>query len=794
MALGTIERPTGRKPGKAPNPGDEEYEENFEKLPTSSRVSAEEAEATKDATYAGSVADNETGAEPPSIPYSQGGGAGNPKVGGGSKIKAKVIAWVVTAIFGIFGVGFGGMLVGSSLHLTQAAMKDSKYSKYMEAFFSTRQQKIQNSIFTVKTCIRSPILCRMTRGISPEQVKFLQEGGALPTDPNKLRDALKVDAEGHTYVDHLIWKDGNGEPIKVHYGAEFNSLYETDPVFRERVKMGNLTAIKTRSAWTMKLWANKWKIKFKNAFPKDDVDPKKLRQDFIDDHFGTGKVTDPNVVVDQGQKAEVDRLSEEAKTGNHSLVDLAAANGSATDVASKALSSGFIKRLGGQAVNLVGNGCFLGDTMRKATSAAWLLKSVEMARYAAKYFNVLDSIRAGEGSAAHLGFMLGLLFLYDGFGNSNFVQHFVLGQPMHRSAKLDQVAITEPGSSSLIWNVVRTFLRPFNKTTCSAGAQIAVLTASVLLAYSTGSLSAVLKLVATSVPFAMAMGLLGLVVDPLLLHMLANASIPGVDADGELKGEGLTVGAFRLLESSGLAMGLDTATSSTAYESILAVQPELARMEAVNHLHTSPFSLDDIHSIPNQLAWSAVPYLTSPFSSNTLQNLASMVISPFSLVASSANSVLMQKTKADSFSDTFKDVCPHDIYAEKHLASTGCNNLLLVLTPQEQAMDPQEAIDYMVSHDEVDAASGRPKKDSTLQKYLSTCMDAPTIFPDNGGPTFDSSLDTSVCDPSTGFYQSRADEMAHIHVYIVDTILDESTQTQLNGTLGTTTASNLDSQ
>lgn len=761
----------------------------------SEQAAADNADNNNKQVNTAPVDESETNAQSAAIPTNLGKDKSKKaKVSGRSKIVQRALL----GGGGLFGIALvvSSFFVGQMLNFTKAAFKDSNTSKRQSAQLSTRQQKLQKRIFTVKDCKFAAILCKMSRGISPKEIAAYQEKGLLPTDPEKLKEYLKIDNKGRAAVLKLDKPDGKGGVIQVTEANFAEHLLDpANPGWAADATGGfsKYSAWRARAPTTLKLLVERWKINLRWVLGKDTSDPKVLKEEFYKKTYGLNTDDPITKGVDDATKEEA--KTQAAKAIQEGVVPgfpdaTALDNISAVDALNKVSASGFLNRLG----NILGTGCGVAQEFRTAKFVAWGLKHKNLIAFALMIFNELDAIKAGNGNASQLGFIMGTLLLTfnkngEGFAHSNFVQHYILGQPINVDGDLKKMSLTEPGSESAIWSTVSAFLAPMNKTTCNNAVQYIVIGAQIAGLIFSGGLSAgakaveIAKLAATAGALSFTIAMLDLIIQPLLIRALVGAA-PSLAEGGKIMGEGLFVGAAALTETVGWTLGLHPNSQALAYESMLAAQPSMESMIAAEHKHTSPFNINQADSITSQLAWRTLPYLTSPLSSGTLQNLASMVVSPFNLVAGSASSLLMHRTHADGFVAT-KDNCAHENYTQMNIATTDCSNIDMGLTVQEQNMNPDEAAQYLIDHGQLDSNTGKAKEGSNLKKYQDICMKEPTyLVPDHGGPDFNDGIDTSIC-------TNNDDELAHIHVWNVDGALYESAKHEDDNTLGTTATTEL---
>ncbi|HWZ65865.1 MAG TPA: hypothetical protein VNX65_03635, partial [Patescibacteria group bacterium] len=604
-------RPDAKTP--AHNPSNANFEkiiaDNYgdphaEKLRQQAMAEASAAEAAEQIAKEASTAQPNTlegsGSVPTqsSIPTSfNKSGKGKAKTPGKSSTKK----WIIGGILSVLGLG-GGFSVYSAIsgmfNIPHFGFGGSNYSKHQSSFLAKRQEKLQARIYDPKY------------GIKAGEIAAMQEEGILPKDPIKFAAAVGTGPNGDPYVRHLIGPDGQ----LIDKAGFAKALADPKMAgWADSVTGGfsRLASWRARGPTTLRLLIGKWKIPLDYFFGSKDVsDTKTLKQKLYEKLFG--EKAKP-LLGDVGNNANSEADAARAKAvADGTVPELPVDNPidglSPTQIAVRLNASKLMGILGAA----LGSGCYVASEFRKAEFGIWLLKHQEMIAYAEAFFNVLNAAQAGGGNAAQLGLLLGLLFIPGkngkSFVQSNYVQHFIFGGGINADKDLAKVALTEPGSGSKTWGTVRTFLKPFNsKLACSNVSQGVVFGATIIATFFTGGVAAILKMMALSLPMVLAMSMLDSVIQPYLVRALLGA-VPGLTDGGKLAGEAMFVGATALTEQTGWTNGLHPLSKLLAYESELAVAPEMNRMTAAEHLKTSPFSIDSPDSISNRLAWSVLPY------------------------------------------------------------------------------------------------------------------------------------------------------------------------------------------
>lgn len=775
-----------REEGPGRNPGQEHFEQEIEHgFKPQSQTEAQQAVNNQEKS---AVSDAETTTKnvtnknvktleetPGEIPYSQTSKKTQQKVSFFGRRRNQALMGG-----GIFGLILSLTLFGtysSILQFPHFAFNRNPTAKVQRGAISKRIEKIYKKYFEDKK----------GSGINDAEIAALEEAGVLKND-----GVIKDDALGIKFIDHFSTPDEKGLESKI-TAANFDQAYTNNIDFKQKVTTFNVPeAVLARSPDTLTRFVGDYHIKF--AFPLGESDDQKtIKEQFRktqygepgDARFKTGTEED-QLAADENAKAVKDGPTPEFDKTNTDL------NKNVADAVTGAGEK--IKALGPKAAQgifaIYGTECQIYAGVRKEKIAEAVIAHPKLIKFAFSFFTDLDAVRAGHGKWGHLQFWLNFALKPStdpaskgkNITSSPLIPH-LLENKYPNSEDLARF------NSSPRLSVARTTLNFLhragaNRTACklvlSTPGQIVLAAAGLALAFASGGTASVIGVLG-DIGLAAALGYLADFVIHKIFLMLAGTVAPDYNdpGGGFAMGQALDVGLSYAIADQGRSAGLRPLTQQQFAETALYLEPEIASLDAMDHLHKNPFSFSEPDSITNKIALNLAPYVFSPLNSSSMQNLASLLTSPFKLVASSSGSLLLHQAHAATVDQFHGELCDDpDIKALNIVADANCAPVygLSVDELNKESGDTKQFIENN-NHAE---PNGTPKSDD-YKNYVSTCPkgDIPYLA-EGGGIEIDDDTDTRMC------LKDDPDKLNNFRVYHVDNDIKRAAQLDLQNKLGTT--------
>lgn len=830
---------TKQKPNQQYNPGEEEYQRNFDTLPHTptddeleGMMDGEADSSNEDAAInraraatlgaeAGAAASAPTGKEKgksvadqeanPADWNSQvtpkGQGGGKLKMGGGSKGPASKMAkrWIIGGAIGtIFTVsttvvaGVMGAFV-SMKELTLDFFSKNTYSSYSKR--ATRND--QKRLFTEPDENCKGIKCRFKQGgnVTDKEIAKYEKAGLKPEVGEK---------NGKKWIKSFSYVDEDGKSHTVNKD-NFVDHMKNSPKFRGAASVvSNPKALVYRAGHALKKYAT-FNIGRKNV-PKNEKEHRKYiyggGQKDVRVQKPTGQEEDPN---NQGKLAEqLGELDEEiAQAAAQQIDELEASDyekppsirpsvsnldldlDKATAVGEGILKGGIKGALMG-VFSLLDKACTGYTFLRTVDVGVKIYMMRGIILYAVLFMTAADKLKAGDMPAEEIAYMAGLLMqpsIQEGpdFGKTaanSILFSLVVGNGKVSSKTGAARFSTGTPFLKFLQEAKKFFERAgANATTCkhvqSWYGQLLGIAGGILTGVFTGGTTSIVG-VAGSAALGAVIAVITEFATPMLIALAAGTAAP----DPKDPGRGFDAG-------NGIASGIGSFAGelgkggnrylkrSEATQISLETQEEMARINAAEQYGKSPFALDNPYSITNQLALAMAPYAIAPTSQVTLSNVAALVASPFNMVASSVNKLFAHKVSAfdTNYGGQF---CADDEYAKADILTTAtCAPVWGESDEVDNGpeYDPELVLNYMVDEGHVDADSGAPKSDD-YERYLRSCPDGTTPLSSDGkGADVTEDIDTRDCGKTDKKYNM-------FRKYYQDTNIYEGSKKSADDTLG----------
>lgn len=801
---------TKPKPGQQYNPGEEEYQRNFDTLPHTpadddlegmmdgeadssnedaaierARAATSNAEANAAANapigrqkMGKTVTDQETNpAEWDSNVTPKGKTPiSNPKGGPASKVaKRWLVGGAISTVAAVSGAVVAGVLGAfvSMKELTLDFFSKNTYSSYSKR--ATRND--EKRLFTEPDENCKGVKCRFKQGgVSDKEIAKYEKAGLKPEVGEK---------GGKKWIKSFSYVDEAGKPQKVDKN-NFASHMKNSPKFRGAASVvSNPKALTYRAGHALKKYAT-FNIGRKNV-PKNEKEHRKYiyggGQKDVRMPKPSGEEDDPN---NKGKlAAQLGDLDEDiAKEAAKQLDELEASdfekppsirpNLSNLDLdldKATAVGEGILK--GGIKGALMG----VFGLLDKACSGYTFLRTVDigvkiyMARgvilYALLFMTAADKLKAGDMPAEEIAYMAGLLMAPSteegpDFGktaaNSVLFSMVVGGGKVSSKTGLARFSTGTP-FLKFLQEAKKFFERAgANATTCkhvqSWYGQLLGIAGGILTGVFSGGTSTIIG-VASSAAIGAIISVVTEYATPMLIAFAAGTVAPDPKDPGRGFAAGNAIGSGIGAWAGELGRGGNRYIKrSEAVQISKETAEEMARINAAEQYGKNPFALDNPYSITNQLALAMAPYAVAPSSQVTLNNLAALVASPFNMVAGSVNKLFTKKVSAFDTNFGGQFCADEDLAKADALTDASCNPIWAESDEVDNGpeYDPQLVLDYMVDNGHVDAESGAPKSDE-YERYLRSCPDGTTpILPDGKPADVTEDIDTRDCGKTDKMY------------------------------------------
>lgn len=814
---------TQQTPKTRPDPGQEEYERNFdferherELANTPSGGPDNPAEqANMDRAKAWSPDDRPLGEQEAAPSWNtnlNNGGAAAQGSGGGNAIsnlmKQKATKWIIGgAISAIFAIGAAVPMVLSGAlaqlgKLTDGWANDNNYSYYSKR----TQRNLQKKLFQADENCDSGVKCkRYGQGVSDKEIEKMKATGLNP-------EVKETGNKKYKYIVSLNTTDAEGKTARI-TSDNFGEHYSNNVRFR--AQMDNIAKPKSmfmRGKATLKIVFDKFGIKRNRTISGDD--DKERNKNFRADIYGQGndaeKANSPpdgstedeveqiqgiDDSISEAAQQERDRLTATGFDRPPSIVpdvtNLDLDPGSAVGVGNSALKEGAKSAWKG-AFAAIDKACSGYQFIRAAVFGAKIYKILGLVKYAGVYMTIYDKMRAGDSFATEVAFFAGILFRpstkKDSYGKTFFqsegynlvsqgkiadkrgLARFTTGTPFLKFLQGSQKTLESAGA---------------NKETCKHVAswygQAALIVAGLALDIGSGGW-AIVAGAAAGAGIGMLVSVIISYITPMLIQYAAGTVAPDpTDPEGGYgAGNAIVAGMGAFGHFAGSANGERVLTTADAAAVQMESNKEMAFMDKVDNYGKSPFSIDSSTSITSQLALAVAPIASAPFSQSAFQNLASIVTSPFSLFSSSFGNIVTRGVNAQSNIDMGGEFCADEDYKALGLAVTAfCTPIdgEKESTIMDAKYDPETVLNYMLANDHIDPETGDAKSDD-FKKYISSCTDSITpISPDGGGSDVGEDIDTRWC-------IDTRDKFNNFRFYTSDSSININYDDSVNDTLG----------
>jgi hypothetical protein len=807
------------------DPGQQEYERNFdferherELQHTSSNAADNPAEqASMDRAGAWSR-DSRSVAERESAPswdtnVGNNGGGGQRRGGGRFNIrqmlKKRVNQWIIGGLVTLIlttAAAVPAALSGALVHMKELASDWA--NKNNHSYFSKRTQKyMKKKLFQADKDCKGGVKCRFKTGVSDEEIDKMKKAGLNP----------EVGQDGDKkFIKSLSTTDVEGKTVKIS-ADNFEEHYGTNVKFRAQMdEIAKPKSMLLRGKQTLKLVFDKFGIKRNRTI--DGADEKERTKNFRADEYGDGnetekansapdggdedkngegkKIAGVDDSINEAAQQERERLTSSGFDRPPSIIpdtsNLDLTPDKAADVANGLVKGGLKGAVLG-VFAAIDKACSGYQLIRAVVFGAKIYKVLALVKYAGIFMTIADKLKSGDATVAtEIGFIAAILFKpsnkKDSFGKTFFQSE---GFNLIFQGKIaDHRGLARYTTGSSFLKFLQGAKKVFedvgaNKSTCkqvkSWYGQAALVVAGLTLdIFSGGGLS--VGGVVAGAAIGMVVSVLTAYVTPLLIQYAAGTVAPDVtDPEGGYgAGNAIAAGIGAFGHFTGSANGERILTTSDAAQVEMESNKEMAFETKVDNYGKSPFSLDSGTSIPSQLAMALAPVMASPVSQGTLQSVASIITSPFSLFSSSFSNIVTGGVNAQSDIARGGQFCADEDYAETGIAVDAfCNPI-----PGEKDStinDPKyepEAVDkWMFDNGHADPDSGEPKSDD-FKKYIASCVDSTVpISPDGGGVDVGEDVDTRWC-------YSTEEKFNYFRFFIANNAIDSAHEDSVKGTLG----------
>lgn len=734
-----------------------------------------------------------------------------------SKIaKSRIGKWVAGGLISsVFAAGVAMPAVMTQVASNLKTIGTDWANKNNKSFFSKYVAKYMKKKFFNKADPKadsSKVKDRFNAGISEEEIDKMKNSNLFPH---------VADAGDKKYLTGIDFYDANGDKTTVN-PDKFDDFYRTNTSFRSKMdKVAKPGSMLMRGAQTLKLIFNKFKIK--RNLSVDGENDRERNKSFRATIYGEGNDTqkanappsegegekDQNTTdqigevddsIQEAARQERDRMVSSGYDVGPSIVpdtsNLDLSPDHAVDAANGALGGGLKGAFLG-IFSAADKGCSFFQMIRAGIFGAKVWKVIGLIKYVGTFYVIFDKIRSGDGGAAELAYMMGILLKpskkSDSLGKTFFQStgwNLIFQGKVADSRGLGRFTTATP--------YIKYFQRALsflgglgiNKTTCkqikSWYGQAALFIAGLSLTIFSAGTLAVAGAIA-SAALGMIVSVMVSYVTPLLIQYAAGtvAPDPNDEEGGYAAGNaiGAALGAFGFM--TGRANGLAALTKSEAGTVDMESNKEIAFEKAVENQHKNPFSLDSADSIPSKLAFAVAPYMSSFYAQGSVQSVASVFAAPFTMFGSSLGTIFSGSVMAQAdTSNRQGEFCADQDYADLQLAvDANCNPIPGVKDAiiDDPKYDPENVLKYMIDNNHIDPDSGAPKSDD-YNKFIRSCVGTeddipPPLSPDGGASDVGEDVDTRWC-------INQDEKFNMFRFYTAETAIDKAHTASVKGTLG----------
>ena len=815
------------KPDNQLDPGQEEYEKNFDferherelSRTKSTGPDAPAEQANMDRAQAWSrdkrpVAERE--AAPSWDMNLSGGGAkgqsGGPgKKGGGrfslqgmakKRVKQWAIGGIISAILGV-SAAVPAVLSGALANLKE--LSSDWANKNNHSYSSKRSAKyFKKKYFQADADCNSGVKCRFKQGVDDKALQKLKDAGLNP-EVEKVGNKQYIKAFNTTDV------EGNkvrvtADTFETHYGQNVKFRAQMDTVAKPK-------SMFLRGKTTLKLVFNKFGVLRNREI--SGADDKERNKNFRADIYGEGNDTEKAMNAPPGENADdankiagVDESIQEAAKQERQLLEGSGferapsivpdatnldlePSAHASDVAGGLLKGGVKGAVMG-VFGALDKACSGYQLIRTATFGARIYKVLALVKYAGLFMTIADKLKAGDSAGGEIGYIMGLLLRpsnkKDSYGKTFFQSE---GFNLISQGKIaDQRGLARFTAGSSFLKFLQEAQKIFegvgaNKSSCkqvkSWYGQTALTIAGIGIGFLSGgtfNVTGILASTAMSVVFSVAESY----IMPMIVSYAAGTASPDpTDPEGGYgMGNAIAVGMGAFGFFAGKANGERVLKKSDATAVEMESNKEMAFETKVANHGTNPFSLDNSSTLTSQLALALAPAASAPFGQNTMQSLASIIASPMSLFGSSLGNILTNGASAQSEVARGGQFCSDEDYAEIGIAvDANCNPIpgetKAVIDDPKYAPDLVDA--WMIANGHIDPESGELTSDKA-KKYYRSCTDSvQPLSPDGGSSDVTEDIDTRWC-------YDTSEEFNYFRFYQNTNAIESAANDSVDGTLG----------
>ena len=685
--------------------------------------------------------------------------------------KRWITGGIISAVVGFAGLGFGGTAAQHLflIHIDHAIK--NFITKKMEPAIDNRIDSVLVKWYVAdSTCSGGAVKCKYKKGLSDDQIQKLKDIGLNP----KTEDA--GGGKKRLVSLDVVQEDGS---VKKATSSTFREHYRSNVKFASAI---NRAAIWPDQNMMRNRFAVSWYLKHKIARDNflgstDETDEKKMAQSERKNNYGQGNDTTPkggNAAAD-GQLADAanqvqselaaDDYTQDPKINTANTIE--ANNVSPGQVVGLAKSSLLTTGVGlaQGAFSYATYGCLGFQLLRTIDLGGQVYQAIQLARYTMGETSALDKIQAGDGTSPQANY-LGNGLMKPSSQKSSAGKNYAESAGMTLAT---QGAVANPADLARFANGGRRLslvqqleqvlkVGGLNRTTCkqvnSWYGQLALTFIGVIANFATLDASS-LAGAAMDLSVGVVIGAVLTFVTPTLITYFANVAAPGInDPEGGLgKMNALVSGGGAIANFVGRNQGGRPIRKAEAASVAADIQREVARVDAMENIGKSPFATDNPNSITNQIAAKLAPYVMAPTTQANFQNLANMMLSPFSLVAQSSATLISPVAYADDPANLYGgQFCNSKALNDLELMTDAFCNPIISESPRVVAaslFDPQAVADYMVDNNYVDRETGEPAASGPgedFKKFSDACMTGDTpLSPDGGGIDVTEDVDTSRC-------------------------------------------------
>ncbi|HXH26757.1 MAG TPA: hypothetical protein VNG90_02595 [Candidatus Acidoferrum sp.] len=387
--------------------------------------------------------------------------------------------------------------------------------------------------------------------------------------------------------------------------------------------------------------------------------------------------------------------------------------------------------------NIYVTACMVREFITVYVDAAKVLRVLALGNFASQYLTNADAIKTGKATSANINFIANTLITPSSdpatrgmtSANSNLFSYYVDDGKVQNPANLAWMVIGTPALDAMTG--IAQFLSDVgaNNKNCNIATnwlvQLGFMGANVVSTFLSDGAAAAVGAGASAIAQIKAFELLGSLAKifaPSLIQFAAGtiAPDPNDPRHSLINGEGLASGMGALDSQLSSASGLQPLTQAQAVAVGNESNAQMAIIKQMDHMGQNPFSPDSPDSIENRLALALFPYLAAPTSQPDIQNLASLAMSPFSLVSNAVNQLFTQQAHAAA--DTGSAYCQDDAVKTMGLSTDPYCNIDYGMSTADLTKYTNDEVDtYMVNNNYLDA-TGAPAAGSDFETYLNTCV------------------------------------------------------------------------